>query len=97
LDPLPILIIQKKRKQAFEGYKVRNMKFFQTENFITDLKEQLLFKLNFDNHTSIDSQIALVCQTVHEVLEVCAKNDKDVDTLKVIRRCIKILYRIFCI
>ena len=58
-----------KPNQAFKDYKIRNMNFFQAEDFIVDLEEQLLSKLDFDNHTSINSQIMLLYQTFHTVLE----------------------------
>jgi len=37
------MILKKvKPKQAFKGYKVINMKFFQADDFIVDWKEQLV-------------------------------------------------------
>jgi len=48
------------------------MKFFQAEDFIADLQEQLFSKLDFHNHTSINSQIILLYQTLYAVLEVHA-------------------------
>jgi len=58
-DHLPIFMILKKAKpnQTYKDYKIRNKKFFQAKDFIVNLEEQLLSKLNFYNHTSINSQI----------------------------------------
>jgi len=73
-DHLPPFMILKnaKPKQVFKGSKVRNMKFSQEENLIAVLKEQILFILDFDNHTSISSQIIWFYQTFNAVLEVHA-------------------------
>ena len=73
-DHLPIFMILKKvePKQAFKDYKVRNMKFFQAQTVIVDSEEQLLSNLDFVNHTSMNSQMILLNQTFHAVLEVHA-------------------------
>jgi len=74
LHHLPIFMVLKKAKpnQTFKDYKIRSMKFFQAKYFIVYLEEQLLSKLDFDNHTSINSQTILLYQTFHAVLEVHA-------------------------
>ena len=70
-DYLPTFAISKKISphNAYSKRKVRKINGINAEHFTADLQSRLNSKLNFDQLTSVNSQLELLYETFHTVLE----------------------------